>query len=178
MSKLSDYLIDKRNALLARISRFENTPDLHPNKMTATVRAAGRSGVREIRIRDFQIITDSPDDYAGHELGPSSPETQLGVLGSCVTHITLIQAADRQVVLDALEVKVTGEIHPMAGRQGYEHIPVAPQNIAYTLFVTSPESEETIQALLAAVEKACPILNLLINPQKIEGQLVLTPSKK
>ncbi|GAA3407322.1 OsmC family protein [Paenibacillus hodogayensis] len=177
MSKLNEYLTHKRNALLERRERFENDPNLQSNTLKATVRAAGRSGVREIRIRDFQIISDSPDDFAGHELGPSSPESQLGVLGSCITHITLIQAADRQVKLDSLEVKVTGEMHPLAGRPGYEHIPICPHNIEYTIHITSPESEETIAALHEAVEKACPILNLLSNPQTIRSQVQLTKSE-
>lgn len=67
------------------------------NRFSAKVKAKGRSGVREIRIRDFQIISDSPEDYAGYSLGPSSPELQLGVLGSCLAHITLIQARKEEL---------------------------------------------------------------------------------
>lgn len=136
------------------------------------MRAAGRSGVREIRIRDFQIISDSPDDFAGYNLGPSSPELQLGVLGSCLTHITLIQASIRGVSLETLEVEVTGELHPLAGKPGYEEIPVYPHNIAYTVTLGSTETDETIQALREAVERVCPIYNLLVNPQTIQGQFV------
>lgn len=172
MSTLNEYLRHKREALLARKAQAEKQPVQAGNKFSAKVKALGRSGVREIRIRDFQVISDSPPDFAGYNLGPSSPELQLGVLGSCLTHIALIQAAERQVSLRSLEVEVEGEMHPLAGRPGYEDVPIYPHNIRYKLIVESDESEETLQALHEAIEKVCPILNLLSNPQRIEGQLI------
>ncbi len=95
MTTLNDYLEQKRDAWLAKKEAARNNPELKATPLKATVRALGRSGVREIRIRDFQVISDSPPDFAGYNLGPASPELQLGVLGSCLTHITLIQAAER-----------------------------------------------------------------------------------
>ncbi|MFN8504007.1 OsmC family protein [Kouleothrix sp.] len=168
MSTLREYLAQKRDAILARNAAAQSggTP---PLTLQASVTAEGRSGVRRIRIRDFQIISDSGPDFAGYNLGPSSPELQLGVLGSCLTHIFLIQAADRQVPLDSLSVTVTGQMDPRAGRPGYEDIPIYPHNIRYTVQLTSPASEEQIAALHDAVERTCPILNLLANPQQISG---------
>jgi hypothetical protein len=98
MSTLREYLGQKRAALLAR-REAAKTNGQGPNTLQAKVTAEGRSGVRRIRIRDFQILSDSPPDFAGYNFGPGSPELQLGVLGSCLTHIFLIQAADRQVPL-------------------------------------------------------------------------------
>lgn len=174
MSTLNEYLVQKREASIARREKAQNDPDLKANRFSAKVRAKGRSGVREIRIRDFQIISDSPPDFAGYDLGPSSPELQLGVLGSCLTHITLIQAAERGVKLDSLEVEVSGQQHPLAGRPGYEDIPIYPHQIEYKLYIESPESAETIAQLHEAVERVCPVLNLLANPQTIVGEVIHT----
>ena len=168
MSTLREYLGQKREALLARRERAAHEPPT-PHTISAHARAEGRSGVRRIRIRDFQIVSDSPPDFAGYDLGPSSPELQLGVLGSCLTHVFLIQAADLQVPIDALEVDVTGQMDPRAGKAGFAHIPIYPHDIAYTVHISSPAAPEEIAALHAAVERACPILNLLLNPQTIRG---------
>ena len=173
MSGLNDYLSEKRQALARRRGHAPATGG-QPQTLTARVRAEGRSGVRRIRIRDFQLLSDSGPDFAGYDLGPSSPELQLGVLGSCLTHVFLIQAADRGVPLETLEVEVTGQMDPRAGRPGYEHIPVYPHNIRYTVQVSSPASAEDLAALQAAVERACPILNLLVHPQQITGTLMHT----
>jgi len=174
MGSLIEFLQQKRNALLTRRKLAEAQSDHAGTKLRAKVKALGRSGVREIRIRDFQVISDSPPDFAGYDLGPSSPELQLGVLGSCLTHIALIQAADLQVSLHALEVEVEGEMHPLAGRSGYEDVPVYPHNIQYKLLIESDEPEETLQALHESIEKVCPIFNLLREPQRIEGRLVIS----
>lgn len=172
MTSLNAYLDQKRTAF-RRIKAKALEPDAAPHPLTARVTAEGRSGVRRIRIRDFQIISDSGPDFAGYDLGPSSPEIQLGVLGSCVTHVTLIQAADRGVPLDSLSVEVSAEIDPRAGKPGFEHIPVWPQNIRYTLDIVSPAPPEVIAALHEQVEKVCPILNLIRNPQVIAGAVKL-----
>jgi uncharacterized OsmC-like protein len=96
------------------------------------------------------------------------------VLGSCLTHIFLIQAADRQVVLDSIDVDVTAQLDPRANQPGHEDIPVYPHNIRYTVHISSPASNQELTELHAAVERVCPILNLLVNPQQIAGTVVRT----
>jgi uncharacterized OsmC-like protein len=176
MSHLNDYLAEKRAAVLARNAAVE-AGTAQPLQLKASVKAEGRSGVRRLRIREHQIISDSPPDFAGYNLGPSSPELQLGVLGTCVTHIFLIQAAERQVPLESLEVEVTGIIDPRGGKPGHEKTPIWPHEIGYTVHIDSPASREDIDALFEAVERNCPILNLLRNPQTIRAEVKLVNSK-
>ncbi len=176
MSHLNDYLAEKRAAVLARNAAID-AGTAQPLQLKATVTAEGRSGVRRLRIRDHQIISDSPPDFAGYNLGPSSPELQLGVLGTCVTHIFLIQAAERQVPLESLEVEVTGIIDPRGGKPGHEETPIWPHRIGYVVHIDSPASRADIDALFEAVERNCPILNLLRNPQTIKAEVQLINSK-
>ena len=175
MSHLNEYLSEKRAAVLARSAAIE-AGTAQAARLKASVRAEGRSGVRRLRIREHQVISDSPPDFAGYNLGPSSPELQLGVLGTCVTHIFLIQAAERQVPLESLEVEVTGVIDPRGGKPGHEATPVWPHDIGYTVPIDSPASRTEIDALFEAVERSCPILNLLRNPQSIRAEVRHTDS--
>ncbi|MEU4702857.1 OsmC family protein [Nonomuraea dietziae] len=168
MSSLREYLSQKRAALLAR--RESQTGG--PVPLRASVTAEGRSGVRRIRIRDFQILSDSGPDFAGYDLGPGSPELQAGVLGSCVTHIFLIKAAELEIPLDSLAVDVEAEYDPRAQAPGNTDIPVYPQNFSYEVRIDSPASDEELARLHAEVERVCPILNLIRNPQEIKGQVV------
>ncbi len=170
MSSLNEYLRQKRDALVALRDRLKS-PEAGPVQLAAQVTAEGRSGIRRIRIRDFQVVSDSPADFAGYDLGPGSPELQLGVLGSCLTHSWLIQAADQGVRLDDLQVEVTADIDPRGSQLGREDIPVYPHNIAFTVHVTSPASPEAIARVEAAVERYCPILNLLKHPQTVAGRV-------
>src|SRR5256885_9642772 len=72
MSHLNEYLAEKRAAVLAR-SAAVAAGTAQPAHLKAHVRAEGRSGVRRLRIREHQVISDSPPDFAGYNLGPSSP---------------------------------------------------------------------------------------------------------
>ncbi len=175
MSTLVDYLAQKRKAFAERSRRIADGA-IGPVPLKAKATAEGRSGVRRIRVRDFQIITDSPPDFAGYDLGPSSPELVLGGLASCLNHSYLIQAAALEVPIESIEVEVEGSIDPRAGGPGYETTPVYPQNISYTVRIAGPASAAEIQTLRDNVEKFCPILNLLKQPQTIEGRLDLRSS--
>jgi uncharacterized OsmC-like protein len=107
LSTLIDYLAQKRKAFVDRGRRIADG-SLAPVPLRAKATAEGRSGVRRIRVRDFQIITDSPPDFAGYDLGPSSPELVLAGLASCLNHSYLIQAAALEVPIESIEVEVEG----------------------------------------------------------------------
>lgn len=168
---LNEFLTHKRAAVLARDERIA-AGEAVPARLHAQVRAEGRSGLRRIRIRDHQVLSDSAVGFAGFDLGPSSPELQLGVLGSCMVHIFEIQAALAQLPLDTLEVDVWGSMDPRAGNPGYEDLPRGLQQIRYEVRVGSTASDAQLQALYEAVEQNCPIMNLLRQPQRISGALV------
>ena len=174
MSSLREYLAQKKLAVQAREAR--DPAKIEAKRLAAHASALGRSGIRRIRIRDFQILTDSEDDYAGYDVGPASPELQLGVLGSCLTHVFLIHAAKHDVPLDSIEVDITAKIDPRGGKPGYENIPVNPHDIQYKVTLESPADRATIDRLHAIVESACPILHLLKNPQHISGTVELQAS--
>jgi uncharacterized OsmC-like protein len=175
LSTLIEYLAQKRAAWLNRKQRI-SAGTLGPAPLKARVTAEGRSGVRRIRIRDFQVISDSPPDFAGYDLGPSSPELQLGVLGSCLNHSYLIQAAALEIPVEAIEVEVEATIDPRAGSAGHETTPVYPQNISYVVKIESPAPAPKIEELRRAVEKSCPILNLLKQPQTVTGRIDHAPA--
>lgn len=170
MSSLVEYLAQKRQAFLTRRTRIVEGK-LGPARLKASATAEGRSGIRRIRIRDFQVITDSPPDFAGYDLGPSSPELQLGVLGSCLNHSFLIQAAALEIPIESIAVDVEATIDPRAKSESFESTPVYPTDISYVVKIASPASAAQIELLHRTVEQWCPILNLLKNPQTIAGRV-------
>jgi uncharacterized OsmC-like protein len=175
---LREYLKYKRNAWLYKQKRGKqraeqpDTATLRDSPVPIYVHVDGGTGVRRLHVRQFEILHDNPEYLAGHDLGPTSQEHQLGTLTSCITHITLIQAAAQQIVLDSLSISVKATIDPRAGRPGFEDVPRYPHNIAYTVHVKSPHTLEQIQKLRNDVEAVCPIYNLLISEPEIEVRVV------
>jgi uncharacterized OsmC-like protein len=170
---LREYLKYKREAVLWRENRTTTSVDTaEDNRDILHVEIDPVSGARKVHIRYFNFIHDNLPVLAGNDLGPSSLEHQLGALTSCITHITEIQAASRQVTLDTLYVTAEAVYDLRAGRPGFEHIPAWPHEIRYTFHVRSPHTYEEIVALRDAVEAVCPIYNLFISEQKINGRIV------
>jgi uncharacterized OsmC-like protein len=170
---LREYLKYKRAALLWRQNRGSDSirqRSVQADRLHVEVDPA--SGARRLHIRHFNFLHDNPAYLAGNDLGPTAHEHQLGVLTSCITHITEIQAASRQVVLDSLSVSIEGTLDPRAGRPGFEDVPPYLHNIRYTVHVRSPHAYDEIVALRDAVEAVCPIYNLILSEQKIEGRIV------
>lgn len=175
MSNLTEYLAQKRDALLRR-KAHARSGEARPLKLEAQAHVEGRSGVRRIRIRDFQVVSDSPPDFAGYDLGPSSPELLLGALSSCLTHTYLIQAADQQIALEDVWVEVHGQLDPRAGTPGHETTPIYPHDLSYTVRLTTDVTE--LDALNAAVERFCPILNLLRQGVEVRGTVERVPASR
>jgi hypothetical protein len=166
---LRDFLVEKRAALQQRQQAEKSGAKPSP-PLRAHVRVEGGTGLRHVRTGEdrFQFIHDNPRDLAGFDLGPTVEEHQLGVMGTCLTHIFEIQAAQRQVVLDGLELEVEGTLTPRRGASD----PPRLRDVRYTVFITSPASEKDVDGLRAAVEAVCPIYNLLKDPQVITGRVV------
>lgn len=173
MSDLKEYLKQKREALLRRRRGIE-AGAIAVNPLSARATAEARSGIRRIRIRDFQIVSDSPSSFAGYDLGPGSPEILLGSLASCLVHTYLIHAADQQVPLEHIEVEVTGQMDARTGRPGFEDVPVYPHDIAYRVQIATGAAQDRIDEVTQAVERLCPVLNLLRRATDVRGDVVLS----
>ena len=165
---LRDFLVEKRTALQRRDAPGRAPAAASP-PLRALARVQGGTGLRDIRIGEtgFQVIHDVPREAGGFDLGPTVEEHQLGVMGTCLTHIFEIQAAQRQVVLDKLEVHVEGTLTPRAAGA-----PSRLRDVRYTVHIDSPASAQEIDELRKAVEAVCPIYNLLKDAQPITGRVV------
>ncbi|MGO4213406.1 OsmC family protein [Terriglobus sp. 2YAB30_2] len=108
----------------------------------------------------------------GHNLGPVPEEDILGRMITCLTHIYEIEASKRQIKLDGLELKVEGTL---TSRLGNIDTPPTYKDIAYSVYISSPETKEKIEELQKAVEATCPIYNMIKDSQLIKSTIVRGP---
>ena len=103
---LPAYLEQKRTAMAAAANA---RPDgaAWRDTVEATVVADDATGVRKLRIRDWQLVSDSGPAFGGWGLGPSSPELLCGVLATCLAHTYEIGAARMGLAIERIEVRVT-----------------------------------------------------------------------
>lgn len=169
MNDLNEFLTEKR----AKLSAFMEAAaaDPKPIDFSARVEVRGRSGVRVIRIRQFELINDTEAFIGGFDLGPNSPEHMLAAIGGCIAHTAESIAAMMSLSIEEISVDVSGKMHPLAQTAGYEHIPRTPYSLCYSLRICSSEPADRIAELHSQIEAVCPILNLIKRPQQIEGRM-------
>jgi uncharacterized OsmC-like protein len=152
----------------------KQAPDDWRQPLRAHITVEGSTGIRNVRtdISDFQVIHDYPRYLGGHNLGPVPEEDILGRMITCLTHIYEIEASRRQIKLDGLELKVVGTL---TSRLGNIDNPPIYKDVAYSVYISSPETKETIEELQKAVEATCPIYNMLKDSQPIKGTIIRGP---
>lgn len=182
LAGLREYIWGKRQALQASKAKAEAARAQQTEKKAVRQAFAPKqgpwvkvfpNGVRQLTVNDkYLILHDNPAYLGGTNLGMTSIEGVLGILGTCITHISLGQAAERALDVDSISLTVQAEWDPRAGRKGYENLSIAPQNVRYTLHVQTPESEQAVKEWIEAVEKICPMYNLFKDTQIFEHRIV------
>ena len=182
LAGLREYIWGKRQALQASKAKAEAARAQQTDKKAVRQVVAPKqgpwvkvfpNGVRQLTVNDkYLILHDNPAYLGGTDIGMTSIEGVLGILGTCITHISLGQAAERALDVDSISLTVEAEWDPRAGRKGFEKVSIAPQNVRYTLHVKTPESAQTVKEWIEAVEKICPMYNLFKDTQTFEHRIV------
>ena len=171
---LREYIKGKRQAKLWAQEQAKNNPKPKSAKpVTGPWATVFANGARELTISEkYHIVHDNPAYLGGTNIGLTSRENALGVLGTCLTHIAEGQAALLDLDIDSLRVRVEGEWDPRAGRKGFENEPIEPQNLRVTLYVTTPELFSTVQKWIEQTENVCPMYNVFKDTQTFEHRIV------
>ena len=138
-------------------------------RLSARVVAEGRSGIRRIFIRDFQVISDGSPAGGGFDLGPAPGELLIGAVAACLNHGYLIQAALLDIELDALEV--TAEAVSRPGQIGTGSKEPVDLGLRYTAKIASGASDEELENLRRQVELNSFVYNVVTRGAPIAGQV-------
>jgi hypothetical protein len=88
-----------------------------------------------------------------------------------VAHSALAIAADRELALDELQVEVTGQIDYRGTLAVSAEAPVTPTGLRYTIRYRGEVSDGEMAALQADLERLCPVLLAVLQPQSLSGQV-------
>jgi hypothetical protein len=172
---LRDFITEEKRPAVLKRQAPGRTPQA-PEILTARTHVEPRTGLRFTRLGADGYHTqlhDSAPSLLGYGVAPTVEEHLLGVTGTCLTHIFEVQAATRNVLLDSLELTVDGTLSPRYGKN--VRGPARYQDIRYAVRIQSPASEQEIDGLRAAVEKSCPLYNLIKDEQPVDGRIVRGP---
>jgi uncharacterized OsmC-like protein len=161
---LRSYLKQKGDAMRAAALRRPASADWLET-VEATCVADDATGVRRLRIRDWQFISDSGPDFGGWSLGPSSPELLCGVLSTCLTHTYEIAAAAMNIPLDRIEVRVTAKNNDARFVGVETGDPALPWDItAHVHLEADGVPPPDLERLHTFARECCPLTQLIRTP--------------
>tara|TARA_Y100000588_G_scaffold340113_1_gene383240 strand:- start:2635 stop:3111 length:477 start_codon:yes stop_codon:yes gene_type:complete len=148
--------------------KAKSDPSQWRETVSATCVADDATGVRKLRMRDWQIIGDSGRDFGGWGLGPNSPELFCGVISTCLTHTYLIAAATLEIPLDRVEVTVSSSNNDAHFLGLISHDPSVPFDIEARISLEAAEaSTEEITKLHTYAAENCPLSRLVREPNVV-----------
>jgi organic hydroperoxide reductase OsmC/OhrA len=137
-------------------------------QVEAVCTADDLTGVRKLRIRDWQFLSDSGPGFGGWSLGPSSPELLCGVISTCLTHTYLIGAAVLEIPVDHVQVRVSADNNDAAFLDIATDDPPLPFNIAARVELEAPDATDEQTARLHEYAAAnCPLTRLIRTPNDV-----------
>ena len=130
-------------------------------------------GVTEVDVvtglHSFKV--DEPEVLGGTDLAANPVQLILASLGACQAITYQVWAAKLGVALEGIEARVEGDLD-LRGFFGLDE-GIRPGFTAIRLVVTlrGPEPPERYEELVAAVNRHCPVLDIVANPVPIEREV-------
>ncbi|WP_424237754.1 OsmC family protein [Bhargavaea ginsengi] len=114
-----------------------------------------------VNVRDLPAFSvDEPERLGGTNTGPNPLEYFLGALSACTSIMTSYVAKEQNFNYEGLEYDASGTLDPR-GFRGIEGVQTYFQSVELNIVVETGEDEDALERLKEAVEKRCPLYNLL-----------------
>jgi len=127
----------------------------------------------EATVRGHTVACDEPRSVGGSDTAQSPVELVLTSLATCQAITYRIWAAELGIALDRVEVEVVGHID-LRGFLGVDGVDRAGyEGLNVRICLTGPETAQRYEELAEAVERHCPVLDVLARPIPIERELIL-----
>jgi uncharacterized OsmC-like protein len=117
--------------------------------------------------RRFTLPGDHPPELLGHDYGPSSVETLMAALASCLAGTYAAQATAHGVDIDGIDVELEGKVD-LNGFLLLAPVRPGPSVIRAKVRVKSGADDATLTELCEVTKKASPVYDALTNPVPVE----------
>lgn len=130
-------------------------------------------GVTEVDVvtgtHTFKV--DEPEVLGGTDLAANPVQLILASLGACQAITYQVWAAKLGIALEGVEARVEGDLD-LRGFFGLDDS-VRPGFTRIRLFVTlrGPEPDDRYEELVGAVNRHCPVLDIVVNPVPVEREV-------
>jgi uncharacterized OsmC-like protein len=154
------------------LERYRDEPERA--RVSIAVSTALEEGLLcETTVRGHTVVADEPRSFGGSDAAQSPVELLLTSLATCQAVTYKVWAAQLGIALDRVEVEAVGRIDLRGfvgvgddARAGYE-------DVRMRIALHGPEDRARYEQLAAAVDRHCPVLDVLSRPIPVERELTV-----
>lgn len=150
-----------------------------PDKAVAefSVQSRQTAGLRsEVSVRQFDLAVDEPEALGGQDTAPNPVEYVLAALASRQEITYRLYADVLAIPLKGVSVDLAGSLDLRGFFAVDETIRPGYLGIRATVTLDSPADESELKRLKAAVDRHCPVLDMLTNPTPVSLELACVNS--
>lgn len=123
------------------------------------------------RHHEFSLITDQPDEFGGTDSAPNPLELLLAAVNACLIVGYALEAALRDITIEALEVESTGEFD-LRGLLGVcEDVRPGYESIHYVVRIKGNATEEQLKEMHHTAQSRSPVCFNVTRPTRLTGRI-------
>lgn len=123
------------------------------------------------KLRNFELTVDEPPALAGTDQGPNPVELILAALGTCQEITYRFYAEKMGIPLNSVSVIVKGSLDLRGFFAVDDNVRPGYKRIESEVKLDSPAPPEEIAKLVDAVERHCPVLDVLTKGTPVEVKI-------
>lgn len=158
-----------------RIELFKTRPEMAIYRPTVKSRHV-KGLYTETIVRDHIVKADYARPAGGSNLAPNPIELLLSALAACIESAFYEFAAYEGLSIDALSVDVEGSLDLRGLFMIDDEVSAGFNEVKYIFTIQTKEDEKKIKDLAERVIAHCPVLDSLIRPVNIIGQIQVKKS--
>ena len=162
---------DLKEIVARRIECFTKRPETAIYKPKVSSRHV-KGLYTETMVREHLVKSDYGEAAGGTNLAPNPIELLLSALGACIEAAFYEFAVHDGLTIHSLSAEVEGTLDLrglfMVGGEAAGF-----RDLRYTFTIESPDDEARVRALAEKVISHCPVVDSLIKPTPISGEVII-----
>jgi uncharacterized OsmC-like protein len=130
----------------------------------------------ETSVRDHLVKSDFAEPAGGTNRAPNPVELLLSAFAACIEASFYEFAVHRGIKINSLSIEVEGTLDLKGLFMVDENTRPGFKDLKYIFNIESPDNEDEIRQLAEKVIAHCPVVDSLINPVEIKGNINITGS--
>lgn len=128
-----------------------------------------------IKIRDFNLISDEPLSLGGTDKGPNPVELVLGAFASCQEIVIAAYAAVLGITVTKIHVDVKGDLDLRGFFNVSDKVRPGFTGVAFETTIHTTETDaEKLEQLRFFAQNRCPVLDILQNAVPTTGTIAFS----